>query len=81
MFPQVFALYICITEIPTLFLVTFVVVQNNRFAVPQLTFSSLLKNYFFLAAAAPALGLLAPYLERACLLLATPAVSRVPRTM
>ena len=33
--------------------------------------------YYFLAS----FGLFAPYLERACLLLATPAVSRVPRTM
>ena len=32
---------------------------------------------YFLAS----LGLLAPYLERACFLLATPAVSRVPRMM
>ena len=33
-------------------------------------------NYFLAS-----LGLLAPYLERACFLLATPAVSRVPRMM
>ena len=37
-------------------------------------------DYFF-GLALPALGLLAPYLERLCILLATPAVSRVPRTM
>ena len=35
-----------------------------------------LPNYFFAS-----FGLLAPYLERACLLLATPAVSSVPRMM
>jgi len=35
-----------------------------------------LKSYFLAS-----FGLLAPYLERACLLLATPAVSSVPRTI
>ena len=35
-----------------------------------------LPNYFFAS-----FGFLAPYLERACLLLATPAVSSVPRMM
>ena len=35
-----------------------------------------LPNYFFAS-----FGLLAPYLERACLLFATPAVSSVPRMM
>ena len=35
------------------------------------------KNYFFL----PALGRLAPYLERDCIRFCTPWVSRVPRMM
>ena len=35
------------------------------------------KRFYFLAA----FGRLAPYLERRCVRLATPAVSRVPRTM
>ena len=38
-------------------------------------FLSGLKNYFL------AFGRLAPYLERRCVRFATPAVSRVPRTM
>ena len=53
------------------------------FLFPQLsTFSGreslvirLYKDYFF------AFGRLAPYLERRCVRFATPAVSRVPRTM
>src|ERR1035438_7510357 len=39
-----------------------------------------LPPYFFLAGAAPALGRLAPYLERDWLRPATPVASRVPRT-
>ena len=56
-------------------------ISKNPYGFPS-DFPSDVQNAFdtityFLAS----LGLLAPYLERACFLLATPAVSRVPRMM
>ena len=45
------------------------------FVILLVLLHSVIKNYL------EAFGLLAPYLERACFLLATPAVSSVPRMM
>ena len=48
------------------------ILQQNVF---KICFVRQFSDYFF------ALGRLAPYLERRCVRLATPAVSSVPRTM
>ena len=87
MFPQVFALLYLYHRIPTLFLVSFLWYKDDVRIVSKnpCGFSSNSRSdvqnapdtTYFLAS----LGLLAPYLERACFLLATPAVSRVPRMM
>ena len=86
-FPQVFALLYLYHRIPTLFLVSFLWYKDDVHIVSKNPrgFSSNSRSdvqnapdtTYFLAS----LGLLAPYLERACFLLATPAVSRVPRMM
>ena len=86
-FPQVFALLYLYHRIPTLFLVSFLWYKDDVRIVSKnpCGFSSNSRSdvqnapntTYFLAS----LGLLAPYLERACFLLATPAVSRVPRMM
>ena len=83
-FPQVFALFICTRHFPVIML--YALQNSNTFLVSFLwtkddahfkkTAPDSAGTYFFAA-----LGLLAPYLERACFLLATPAVSRVPRIM
>ena len=63
---------ICITEFQHF--LSFVFVDQNDASFRTAPASP--GTYFFAA-----LGLLAPYLERACFLFATPAVSRVPRIM
>ena len=60
--------YISSETIPTLNLLVL-------FVILLVLLHSAIKNYL------EAFGLLAPYLERACFLLATPAVSSVPRMM
>ena len=67
-------------RIPAQILVLFVIsfkkpVQKQMPAL--LAFVFVPRFFYFLAS----FGLFAPYLERACLLFATPAVSSVPRTM
>ena len=68
-------------------LLTITVVENpivNFFYIGYFSKRGI-NDYFFLpfagAAACPGFGLLAPYLERLCVLPFTPAVSKAPRTM
>ena len=66
---------------------TFIAYSNKpKLKLNILCFRNSVTVYFFPfpfagAAACPALGRFAPYLERLCVRPATPAVSKVPRTM
>ena len=67
----------CITQNSNTFLVSLLWTKDDasQSSLFLRRFFTSKKIFYFFAA----LGLLAPYLERACFLLATPAVSRVPR--